>query len=140
MSALLIPHDAWAAEAVTACAVASPRGAALARARIEPDDLWDPRLIRIYRAALAVECVEPDERISAVAAATAIPLADIERMVDDRPVMWDTSGAFARRVVDAARRRAVMTYAASLYNKIGSGARLDELADEMRRLEMAASC
>jgi replicative DNA helicase len=141
MTGLEVPADAWAEGAVVGCAVASIRGADLASARIEASDIWDPRLRRIYEAALDLDpSLNEEARICAVMAATGLPESDICRLVDGRPVQWDTAGGFARRVIDAARRRALMGLASDIYNSLGAGARLDEVARLVRELEATGAC
>jgi hypothetical protein len=140
---LQIPTDTWAEGALTGCAIASRRGADLARARVEPGDLWDPRLACMYRAALddALTGIgDVEARVLAVAALAGIDESEVARVVDDRPVMWDVNGGFARRVLDAAKRRAVMTHCAKAYNQLAGGARLNEVADLIRRIEAALAC
>ena len=137
---LEVPHDAWSEAAVVGCAIASLYGATLAKGRIEAQDIWDPRLRRMFEAALKVELSGQDERIEAVAAEIGIPAVEIARVVDDRPAQWDSSGGFAARVLDAAKRRAVMQHAAELHNALGRGARLEEIAPQVSRIEAALAC
>lgn len=143
-AALAVPHDREAETTVVACAAASRTGARLASERVNPDDIWDPKLARIYRAALKVGDDEPlngtDEdgltaRLQRIAATAGVPIAELRALVADRPVMWDTAGGYARRVTDAARRRNVMTVCARVYNELAGGSRIDDVADELRRLD-----
>jgi replicative DNA helicase len=132
------PWDEWAERAVAACAVASRRGADLAAERLTVDAFWSPRLRRLFEAALTVDrSLDQEGRIMAVVEATGVPECEVRALVEDRPVMWDTSGGFAARVADAARRRAVMTLCARVYNELGRGARLAEVAAEVRQIEEA---
>jgi len=137
VTVLEVPSDPWAEAAITGCAIASIRGADLAQRRLRADDLWDPRLRRMFVAAVELEQIGEEDRIPAVADATSIPEAEVARLVNDRPVMWDLSGGFARRVRDAASRRAAMGAAARVYNAIAAGARLEEVAAEIHQLEQA---
>lgn len=138
---LTVPEDPWAETTVVGCAVASRRGAELARARIEAEDIWNSRLRRLYEAALELDQVsDHDQRIESVANLTGIPAEEIFALVDDRPCMVDASGAFAKRVLDASLRRAVMTHCARVYNELAAGARLEEIAPMVAKIEKALPC
>ena len=69
-----------------------------------------------------------EERISCIARRANVDLGWLERIASERPVMYDTAGSYACRVVDASRRRQVMHAAAEVFNKLGAGASLDDLS------------
>lgn len=141
-----IPTDNWAEAAVVACAVASRRGAQLAAGRLKASDVWQPRLRAIFRAAVTLDDLpgvsEDDlaERQRRVSEMTGVPLQDIVRLVEERPVRTDATGSFARRVLDASRRRALMQNCARIYNELGHGATLDDIREELHDLETAVPC
>lgn len=137
-SDLAVPTDEWAERAVTACAVATRRGCDLARARVRPGDMWDPKLRRIYQAALTLEpLLDQEERVRAVALASESSMDELTQLIEDRPVEWDTNGGFARRVIDAARRRALMEVCAHTYNALGTGSRLEDIEEMVGELQRA---
>lgn len=144
VTALTVPDDHQAETTVVACAAASRKGTRLARERITPDDIWDPKLARIYRAALELGDDEQlngvsegslTDRLRRIADTADVALPELLAIVHDRPVQWDTSDSYAQRVADAARRRQVMTVCARVYNELAGGSRIDEIADELRRLD-----
>lgn len=132
-----VPYDKWPTRTVVGCTVATPKGARLAAARVKPVDIWDPRLRRIFEAAIGLGDAVDDEnrRIQAIATVAGVDVAEVERLVAERPCMWDLNGGFAQRVVDESRRRQVMALAAKIYNAIEEGAMLDEIGDDLRHLE-----
>jgi hypothetical protein len=138
MRKIVVPYDQWAEEAVVACAIASDRAARLAENRVEVRDIWCPWARRLYEAALALDpSLDLNARIEAAAVEAAVDVRRVRTLVEDRPVMCDVSGGFARRVADTARRRTLMTIAARLYNELGHGARLEDVAAEVRQIESA---
>lgn len=138
MSRLQAPFDRWAEEAVVGCAVASKRGAALAAERLDSDDFYNPRHARLFAAAVALESSDQDERVADVSRVAEVDQAEVERLVDARPVAWDRNGSFAARVLDASRRRQIMATAAEVYNAVAAGARLEEIAPLLRTLGISA--
>lgn len=128
MSGVRVPHDEEAEEVVAGCAVASAHGAALAAGRVVADDFYTPRLQRLFEAAVELVDVESEaDRISFSAARAGVPEADVRSLVRARPVMHDSAGSFARRVRDAARRRAVMFAATDVLERLGRGEPLAEV-------------
>lgn len=133
------PYEAEAEATVVPCAIATPRGCELAKSRLKPSDFWNPKYRALLEAALSLEVTDQEDRKAAVASATGVSVSEITAMLNDRAVMWDKSGSFARRVLDASRRRRAMTAAARIYNGLGSGARLDEIAADLQELLAVAS-
>ncbi|HWE54351.1 MAG TPA: DnaB-like helicase N-terminal domain-containing protein [Acidimicrobiales bacterium] len=82
--------------------------------------------------------LEDDIRSAVVAERTGVELEEVTRLVRERPVVYDTNGRFAARVIDAAVRRRVMTAAATVYNALGTGARLEELRPALSVLGVSA--
>lgn len=133
MTALAVPADYGAEVVVVACAVATVHGAALATERLSPGDFWFPAHGRLLAAAAAIGGVLPEaERIAACAATTGLAAAEVGALVDGRNVMWDLSGSFARRVLDAARRRRIMHVCEAAYRRLGEGGTADEALDVLR--------
>jgi replicative DNA helicase len=106
-----IPADPEAELAVVGCAIDSPHGADLAHQRLQAGHFHDPALADLFAAAPTLPTTAPDGelttdvRIAASAATTRIHPDHIRRIVAGRPVMWDTGGVYARRVLDAHQRR-----------------------------------
>lgn len=123
-----IPFDAGAEREVVACALATPYGRQLAAERLQAEDFYVPRCRRLFLVAKRLEQKDQDERIAAAASMSGEPLVDLERLVDERAVMFDTSGGFANRVLDAARRRHAMEILADAFNAVGEGAELGDVA------------
>jgi replicative DNA helicase len=106
-----IPADPEAELAVVGCAIDSPHGADLAHQRLQAGHFHDPALADLFAAAPDLPTtagdgeLTTDTRINAAAATTRIHADHIRRIVTGRPVMWDTGGAYARRVLHAHQRR-----------------------------------
>jgi hypothetical protein len=132
-----VPLDPRAEDDLAGCAAATCRGARLALGRVHPADLYDPRAAQVLARALsaavvAAELAAPpgdaqDARLAALAAAAGVDPSWLKRVVDERAVMFDTAGAIARRVKDAAVRRRLMAAAAKLHNAASTAA-ADDLA------------
>lgn len=134
----VIPTDEAAEAVVAACAIASEHGAAIAAERVDPLDFYCPRYRRLFAVALElVGVVREDERIARAAAAAGVPVADVEGLVQARPVAWDSAGTYAARVVEAARRRRIMAQAEALY-RIAATADQVELAAIVGELAAAS--
>lgn len=103
--------DDDAEHALAACCVVARDAAAQALARLHADDLRDPRVWRVIRAAAERygrgEGADLDADIAAIAAAAGVEPAVIRRWVEaPRPVYADAAGTLARVIADAAARRA----------------------------------
>ena len=146
---LEVPYDEYAEQTVAACAVASRRGAQLAAERLKPQHFWHPKYRSLFEAAVALdeESGVTEEGLASrerrVAAITGVPLPEIGRLVYDRPVQWDTSGSYARRVARGALARHVMAVCAQTYNELGAGANpgkvIASLVEEVAHLEGSAA-
>lgn len=127
MTALVVPADFAAEVAVAGCAVSNRHGAALAAARLSEDSFYWPRNGRLFTAAGAITEVGPEpDRIAACAAQADVPVAQVAALVAARPIMWDATGSYARRVLEAARRRRVMHIAETAYRRIAEGGTVEE--------------
>jgi len=77
------------------------------------------------------------------AALAGVAVDQVRRIVDDRPLQWDTNGTLAGRVRRAADARRAMTAARDLFNRLGEGEPLEQvvadLAPDLRRLVGVAS-
>ena len=121
-------HADHAERVVVACAIASPHGAQLAAVRVTPAMFRDARYRALFTAAVACPLVDPDDRIHDVAHTTGQHHLEVARIVDDRPVMWDTSGGYADRVAAAHERRNQATVLL---------AQLDDLGIDVHAVELA---
>lgn len=146
MSDLRAPFDGYAESVIAGCATASRRGARLAQNRLAPDDFWDPRLRRIFEAALdiddSLDGISEDssqERLRIVADRATVPLPDIRRLVSDRPVQWDTTGTYADKIARAAQARKVMALCAQIYNDLGAGTPLHDITPKLAQIEKTAA-
>lgn len=127
MTALVVPCDRYAEEVIVGCAVATTHGAALAVNRLAPTDFYWPAYGRLLVAAGAVtEVVSEPDRIVACATRSGLKVAEVSALVAGRAVMWDLSGSFARRVLDAARRRRVMHVCEAAYRRLAEGGTPEE--------------
>lgn len=101
--------DQRAEKIVAAVACDSPYGAQLADVHgVTPRMFHSPPLGRLYGAAVAlVDQMEHEARVSTLANDAGVPVEFVVNLVHParRPVMFDESGAWARRVIDAAQRR-----------------------------------
>jgi replicative DNA helicase len=124
----VVPYDEEAEEVVVGCAIASEHGAALASGRLAADDFYTPRLRRLFEAATDLIGVESEaDRIAFAAARAGVPEEDVRLLVRTRPVMHDSSGSFACRVREAARRRGVMLAATDALERLRRGEPLAEV-------------
>jgi replicative DNA helicase len=136
---LQVPFDELAERIVIGCAVATPVGARLQLGRVTAGDFYRPAHGRLLEACRQIEHLnDPDERVLAVAEITGVPIAYVQQLVDDRPVMHGRLPGPANRVLDAARRRKLMAAAAELFNQLGGGARLDDVRPLVRSLAASA--
>lgn len=110
------------------CAVATPHGAELARARLAGDDFYVPAYRRLFAAAVGLNDVDDEnERIARAADAAGLEEVEVRALVEERSVMWDSAGSFARRVAEAARRRHAMEALGDAFNALGEGADPEEV-------------
>lgn len=123
----------WAERVVAACAVASQRGAELARSRVLPEQIWDPHCRRLYIAALDCPEMTLASRIGYVVQTTGLSLREVDEIVEDRGVFADTSGSFASRVVAGARRRELLQLAADVHNRLLEGDNLERVEQLLTR-------
>lgn len=104
-------YDVTAERHTIAHALTSPHGYDLADLIVGAADFYDPTLRRIWThlEAAPVLPTQPgrllDERLTAVARTSGIRRRHLERLVASRPLMWDTSGRYPRRVAMLADRR-----------------------------------
>ena len=63
-----------------------------------------------------------------------LPEDDVWLIVRTRSCMHDSAGTFARRVLDASRRRQVMNECADVYNVLGEGGSLAQAVVVLERL------
>lgn len=101
--------DLPAERIVTACAAETDHGATLARRHgVTPEMFWHPGHRRLFAAATSIELFgERQDRAERCAELAGVAADWARDLVDGtRPVHWDTSGSFARRVVTAAGHRA----------------------------------
>lgn len=124
---------------VVACAVASARGAELAHARLQPEDISSHSLSQIFAAtrdlaehhtptetealqwAICRVAGDPapdiwpsDRRLHDIAARVHVPVGDLHELIARRPVHADETGRYARRVREASRRRQLQSAAVEL--------------------------
>lgn len=143
MSALTDPY----AEAVIAgCAIDSPEAAALAHSRLTAADFHDPSLADLFACSLDLPAEQPDhhadpygpmlheQRAHAAAQHCDIRPDDIAQILAWRPVMADTAGTYAHRVLAAAQARRTATEMERLRIAFVDGADLDEVRDQLRHL------
>lgn len=109
--------DPVAQRCIVGCAIATPAGAHNAtRHGVTPDHLTDPMLRTVYAAAIQLPDHQwnddellarssTDRRIDHLARTTGHPRTTIARLVREAPVLWDTAGSYARRVLAAAAER-----------------------------------
>ncbi len=64
--------------------------------------------------------------VASIADEAMVDEADVWAMIRERAVIHDTSGSYARRVLDASRRRQMMAVALDVYNALGEGGALAE--------------
>lgn len=149
MSDLQIPVDQTAEEALAGVAVSSARGYALAAERGVTGALFYlPRCRRVFEASASlanlsgIDDESIDQRLREASRLAAVPLEEVQRLRDARPVMFDKSGSLARRVLRAHEARRAMTLCDTLYTRLGSGERLDvvleDLAPHLRQLGISA--
>ena len=132
-AALVVPADRYAEEVVIGCAVATTHGAALAVDRLAPTDFYWPAHGRLLAAAGVITAVVPEsDRIAACATRAGLKVAEVAALVAGRSVMFDLSGSYARRVLDAARRRRVMHVCEVAYRRIAEGDAVDEVLGVLR--------
>lgn len=126
-AALVVPADRYAEEVVVGCAVATVHGAALAAERLTAEDFYWPAHGRLLTATAAIPAVVPEpDRIAACAIRAGLKVDEVAALVAGRGVMWDLSGSYARRVLDAARRRRLMHICEAAYRRIGEGGTPEE--------------
>lgn len=132
-AALEIPSDRRSEEVVVGCAVASAHGAALASEHLTEADLYWPFHGRLFVAAIDITDLDSEvDRISVCAMRADVAESVVAAMVRSRPVMFDTAGSYARRVVEAARRRRVMSVCEQAYRSIAGGAPVEEALELLR--------
>lgn len=132
-AALVVPADRYAEQVVIGCAVSTVHGAALAVDRLAPTDFYWPAHGRLLAAAGAITTVVAEaDRIAASAGRAGVPEAQVAALVASRCVMWDTSGSFARRVIEAARRRRLMCICEATYRRIAEGGTAEEALSVLR--------
>ena len=132
-AALVVPSDRYAEEVVVGCAVATVHGAALAVERLTPEDFYVPAMGRLLVAAADItEVVLEPDRIAACASRAEVPAEQVAALVAGRAVMWDSSGSFARRVLDAARRRRTMHICEVAYRRIAEGGSVEDALTVLR--------
>jgi hypothetical protein len=132
MTALVVPADRTAEEVVVGCAAATIHGAALAGERLSAGDFYWPRHGRLFAAALEVHASAEEDRVRLCAAGADMPETAVAALLQRRPVMWDTTGYYARRVSDAARRRRLMHICEAAYRRIGEGGTPEEALELLR--------
>ena len=130
-------------EDLAGLAAATAKGARLAVGRVAPEDCWDPRVARVLRYANNTSVIEAEmaappgdkqaARLRAVAALADIDIGWLQKVVNDRPTMADTSGVVARQVKAAALRRQIMIAAADVHEAAWTG-HLDTTGEAARRL------
>ena len=136
--ALYIPVDQTAEQALAGVVVASEQGWRLAEGRgVAPEDLYVPLHRRLFEVAprLAhLSGIDEDslaERIRLAADLANVPLSEVQRLVDDRPVQRDKSGALAIRVKRAAEARRAMSWCQTVFQRLGEGERVDVVVADM---------
>lgn len=132
--------DELAERCVAGCAIASRHGAALAAERVRAADFYNVTHGRLLAAALCLDDIEHQAvRVSAVSVIADVRLVELEALVDDRPVQWDTNGTYATRVVEAARRRALMVAASEVLDGLSQGSALADLHERLVALAGAVA-
>lgn len=118
-----VPFDEEAEEEVIGCALRTPWGAELARARLEPEDFYVPAHQRLFAVAHRITAEQSDVEGRAAQAARLgeVPERVALALLTGGCVMADSGGAYAKRVAAAARRRRAMEALAEAYNAIGEG-------------------
>lgn len=138
MTSLVVPWDEQAERTVIGCALATPAGARLARARLSPDDFYRPAHAWLFAVLDRVDHLDAsEERARSAAGLAGVDCSLAEQLVEERAVMWDRSGSYAARVAATARARLVMHQASDVVNRLGSGDRLEDLGDALRTLGAA---
>lgn len=146
MSELLtIPVDLQAEEGLAGVAVSSARGYTLAANRgVAASHFYVPACRRLFSvggemadlSGISHESIKA--RIQEASRRAGVPVAEVQRLRDCRPVMFDTAGSLAKRVLRAAQARSVMSLCDSIYSRLGSGERVDvvleDLAPNVRQL------
>ena len=139
MSDLQIPVDQMAEEALAGVVVSSARGSAMAVDRgVTPAHFYIPACRRVFEASASltnlsgIDDESLAERISEVSRLAGVSVAEVQRLRDCRPVMWDKSGSLARRVHRAHEARSVMTLCDDLYSRLGRGERVDMVLEDLR--------
>jgi hypothetical protein len=136
--AVPIPLDADAEEGVAGCAIATDDGAGLAFAHgLTLHHFYDPRCWRAIVAAAVAPfpalwpCACPDvwcehtrdaRRVAVVAEVAQVESAELRRWVNRRPVMADTGGGLARRVLAAHAARCRLAEVIGLLDDVGVAA------------------
>jgi replicative DNA helicase len=136
---LTIPEDRWAEQVVVGCAIASIKGAQLARTRVCAADFYGPRHARLFAVTVTLDDVgDPDDRARVAADRAEVPQMEVDRIVASRSLQWDRRGTFAGRVADAAARRRLLTICAEIHNALGGGSTLAEVTPMLKDLERIA--
>ncbi len=159
-----VPWDEMAERCVVGCAIATASGAAAQAVLVRADDFYSASYRRLYNAALSLDAIETalpvcctaavrggtwcanhpyvasltTVRVAAVAMIADAYILEVAELVDERPMMWGTAGTYAARVVEGARRRAMMAAAAEIFNGLGRGYGPDAMASAISLLAGAA--
>lgn len=124
---IVIPSDRAAEAIIVGCAVATVHGAALAGERLAATDFYWPAHGHLFLAAVDLTDVDIEQdRIAVCAARAELDEAVVTALVRSRSVMFDTTGSYARRVVEAARRRRLMSICEVAYRRIGEGGTVED--------------
>ncbi len=138
---LKIPVDEEAEAGLVACCVDSHVAFLLAASRVQSDDFYVPRHRRLFDACASLGRLDGpswdtrNERVVEAARIAGVAEKELRKMLDERTTSDDKAGRLAARIVDARRRRDLMSLTARVYNAVAVGARLDEvepLLDQLR--------
>jgi replicative DNA helicase len=159
-------EDRHAEAVIAGCAAASRHGAELAHQRLTADQFTSEAMRAVFTAAAEAPSflmptdaqatawalahaagqhpatIWPSElRLHHIADAAHVPLEQLQRLVDIRPVDTDTTGLYARRVAAAAERRRLEHNVVELHElvRVGDERRARDLAEQILTTLGAAS-
>lgn len=132
-----IPDDTEAEEDAAGVALQSFAGAARLFERVRLEDWRAPALRRIAEAAIGLpDDLTLEERLARISRATAVAMAELERLVSECSTVSDPTGNVARRLREPAIRRELMSVASRAHSSAGvmTPDELQEIGWEVLRL------
>lgn len=126
---IIVPADLSAERAVVGTCVNTRHGLARVAGLVGVDDFYSPRNARLFGVLEDLDhLIDQDERIEAAARLADVDPMYVADIVDEAPVMFDSS-PWARRVADAARRRRALHVVDQARAELGAGASFDRVIE-----------